>query len=652
MATEGASRANFAFDKGVSYKIDNSDRFFDALNVFINGSRLETRRGFSKYNDFIVQSSDSQKITSLSFFKKNDGTRYLVAKVGSSLYSISKTTGSHTEIKSSLDADGKHRAVTMNDRHIICVDGESSIYQWNGTTFTNLGVTVPTAPTVAASGSGKTLTASDYQVALTFYSTTTGFESNMGAASSTVTVGSGQQINVSAIPTTDPGAFIDKKRVYFRDVTNDGDWLFWDEIALATTTETIDDDASSTQTPPTDKAKPIGGAKYMTKFGRKLAYTGDSTYPSDVFVSGDDTPDGFDDTLRLGGVSRLNAPGDGPVTGIATGLYGNSVLDPFLVIFQKRSCHVFSNIGGNARFVTLSNEVGCVSHDTIKVVEGRVFFMSDRGWRVISDGSLLKESLANGDVDDIFSVSGFTYGLNKTQYSNCFSVYYSELGQYMTWVFEGSQSSSLKTWVYDTENNIFTPYSFSFSANCACVGEDANGNEVIFFGDDRGFVYTHSIREDTIDLDDIDNVDGFELDVDQLDVDSLEDFGTSPVEAFVILKWQGGSDWDASYNFRQFILETIAQTNVITLNTFLSFSRLTSYQYSYDVSGDAGDSFTLDVSRLDEAPLGDTRQRVRATQDINRAGTSILLQIYQNTESANLNLIGAQLYITDNGNQN
>jgi|SaaInlLV_10m_DNA_2_1039722.scaffolds.fasta_scaffold05896_2 hypothetical protein len=138
----------------------------------------------------------------------------------------------------------------------------------------SLLVTAPTAPSVAASGSGNSLTASTYEVAITFLSTTLGVETRLGAVSSQQTVASGEQIDVTSIPISSDSD-IDRRRVYYRDDTNGGDWFLHEEITdNTTTTSTITTDAtggSTTRRPPSwDYLKEIDGDPWFKSTAQRV----------------------------------------------------------------------------------------------------------------------------------------------------------------------------------------------------------------------------------------------------------------------------------------------------------------------------------------------------------------------------------------------
>ena len=622
-----------SFDFGVSYRVgETRDRFKDALNVFSNQGRLETRFGRSLYNDTLL----GGPILSMSFFKTSSGNKYVLAKVGSTLYSVA-STGAHTAIKTGLTSTTVHRGITWargsSSRHIIAIEGDG-LFQWDGTTFTQLGEDPPTGFTLATTTG--TLTNGSYRVHLTYYSSSTGFETN-SSFSNTVTTTS-QGVLVSSIPTTAANATIDKIRIYLENTGSPDDPAFVAEVALGTTSYSIAGNPTSTETRPLSNAKPIsGGGKFIAEFNRRLVYAGNSSFKNDVFFSEPDLPDAFNDG---NGPDRLvlYAGGNGEITGIATGLYNNTVLDPYLVIFKRRSIEVYSEIAGEGKSVVLSSQIGCVSQNTITVKNGNVYFLSDSGWRVIENGRLVIDQsgnpapLAAGDIDDIFRQPGFTYEINKAQANNAFSVYYSALDQYLTWVPEGGSTDRSKTYVYEFKNGGFKPYEFNTPSTAACVGEDAENAEVIFMSDANGAIYTHSVKEGR-------------------GSDDNSSGEAQDVSAFALLTWLDGDDNDASYNWREILLKRIAGSGNLEVRAFVNYS-VDSFSES-SVFEDSESGFTLDVDSLDSGILRDEGRTIETSRaDINRAGENLMIGFYQNNAGDSMGLVSAQIEFNRNGNRN
>jgi hypothetical protein len=626
-----ASKKFKNFDLPVSFKMGESrDRFRDALNVFSNQGRLETRFGRSLHAATLLPGP----VLSISYFENTLGDGFLLAKVGTILYRIN-ATGEHTQLKTGLSANTKHRGLTWargsSSRHIIAIEGDG-LFQYNGTTFTQLGQVPPAAPTIAATTGS--LTNATYRVGITFYSSSTGFESNLSALSNQVAT-TAQGLNVTSIAATAANATIDKVRIYLKNAGSPAEAVYAGEVNLGTTTFLISNNPVSTEIAPIANAAPLaGGGRFITTFNRKLVYAGNETFRNDVYFSEMDLPDGFNDGTaddRL----VLYASLDGAITGLATGLYSNSVLDPFLVVFKRRSTHIYSEINGAGKFIPISKEIGCVSHDTISVKNGVVYFLSEQGWRAIANGQLVSDqsgnpiTLGDGDIDDIFRSPGYAYEANVNQLSNAFSVYYSVLDQYMTWMAEGGDNAFTKTYVYEHRINGFKPYQFLTPSTCATVGRHG-GHEVVFMADADGAIYRHSVSEARKD----DDKDGI----------------TNPISAFAQLVWMDGDDMDASYNFRELILRRLAGAGDLSVRIWVNFD-IDDSQIETFINPLSG--FILDISQMDVDSFGTSeRSVVTGRADIHRVGENILIGFYQNGIEQNIALVTAQVEMSKNGNRN
>lgn len=618
------------FNMPVSYRINAQKKMRDARNVMTNQDRLDTRNGVQRFNG---TSLSTASVKSVSFFKKNDGSRYYIAKAGTKLYSVSES-GAHTELKTGLSTSTKHRSVTFNDRAIVAIESDG-LYSWDGTTFTQLGQRPPTAPAVSKSSTGASLSPATYQIAYSFYSSTLGFETNRGAASPDIAISSGEQINISSLETSADNAFMDAKRVYIKDVTNNSGWVFWGEITMAATTDIINADPTSTIEAPETNGPPLaGGGKYLAVFGKKIAYSGNSNFQSDVFLSEEYLPDAFDDSTNNRIVLKVS--GQGPVTGIAVGFYDKDRMDPYLCMFKKGSVEVYSELGGVPSVSTVSSSVGAVSHDTIKEIDGDVYFMSENGFHVISGGKIVKKDrkafrLGDGDIDNIFTEDGYVYELNKQNRENFFSVYYPTLNQYLTFVSEGSNTATSKAYNYEFAIGGFRPYEFIQTFNAACLAEDSNGEDMVLLGGESGRIYKHSINVERVDHDEAGN--------------------EVAIDAFAQLFWIAHEDLDATMNYGTLNFKALSGTEPVTVKCFLNYELDSPIDKEYDFSKDET-GFILDVSKLDEGVLGDGRTIVRSVGGIYRTAQSLLIGFYQSALNANMGLIQGQLDASKNGNSN
>lgn len=627
------------FNVPLSYIInDSSGKFIDARNVNAVQDRLDTRFGTSRYND----NSLGGKVLSLSSFVKSDGSRYTIAKVGTELKLVPEANGAITTIKTGLSPNTVHRAITGNDRHIIAIE-EDGLFSYNGTIFTRLGQPAPQTGSAAIATGGALTIDTKYRVAISFYASSIGFESNAYELNEVTTSTGNLKIDVSGIPASAENGFIDKVYIYLKNVTTDGEYAYSGEVLLGTTTYSVLGNTTSTQTTKTQNDAPNantpiayqGGGKYLVNFNSKLAYTGNSIYPNEVYFSEPDTFDAFN-SLDTGLV--LPMPGRGKITGLAVGLFSDTVLDPFLAIFKGKSTWIYSEIGGQPKRVCISEEIGCVSHDSIIVKNGVIYFLSEEGWRAIANGRLVVDSqgdavtLGNGDIDDIFKSPGFTYEVNRAGLEKSFSVYYPALDQYLTWVSEGTSDTYSKTYNYQFEASGFIPYEFAVPATCVTLAENGSGRDVVLFGTLDGYIIKHSVVEKRSDV----NAAGSEV----------------AINAFAVLPWlpKDGDD-DATYSYRELILRAISSSNPLTVKTYLDFNLSKMESGTYDFS-DPNGGFILDQDLLDEGLLGDERSTVTARADINRVGESIAIGFYQSTIGANIGLISMQVDSNKNGNRN
>lgn len=629
------------FNVPVSYKVsDTSGKFLDARNVNTIQDRLDTRFGTRRFN----ANSLGGPVQSLSSFVKADGSRFIIAKVGTKLISVSEA-GTHTDIKTGLSEDTVHRGITGNDRHIISIE-EDGLFSWDGTIFSKLGANVPSAPTIAEAAGGNLVATNKYQVAITFYASSIGFESNAGFSNEFTLTSTNKTLNVSNIPTVSDNALVDKVRIYLKNVTANGEFYFVEggEIPLGQTTfGPIQNESTSSSVAPENHFPPnfntnpaeTGGGKFLAWFNSKLIYAGNSQFRNEVYFSLEDLPDAFDATDN--GLV-LTVPGQGAITGLAVGLFDDSVLDPYLVIFKRKSTWLYSEIGGQPRFVCINAEIGCVSHDTIQVKNGSIYFLSEEGWRPIVNGKIVTDksgdaiTLGNGDIDDIFKSNGFVYEVNRNLLPRSFSVYYPTLDQYLTWVSEGVSNEFAKTYVYQFEIGGFVPYEFSIPATCAVLGEDGSGRDQVLFGTSDGYIIRHSIKEAKSDINEANT--------------------EVAINAFAVLPWvpQDG-DMDATYSFRELIVRALSSAHDLTFKTYLNYLLADEVedvlQFSNPNSG-----FILDESELDEGILGDGRETVVKRADINRTGESIAIGFYQSTIGANIGLVSMQVDSNKNGNRN
>lgn len=613
----------------MSFKLMDQNKLSYAQNIINNDDVQETRYGLKRFNS----TSLGGPAISQSFFKKANGTAYRLAKVGTTLYSV-QSTGAHTAIKTGLTSTTRHRAVTFIDRHIVAIEGDG-LFFFDGTNFSELGQAAPAAPTATMAAGGNLVDGTDYRAAITYYSSTTGFESNYTETATVTGTAVNKTIALTSIPSTATNPSIDTIRIYIKDMDAPTAFLFVDDIALGTTTYNITAMSTSTITPPTTNFPPqAGGAKYLTIFGDKIAYSGNSNFPTEVFFSKSYQADAYDNQDVPG---ILLASGQGPITGLASGFFDDTKLEPYLVVFKRNAITIYSELGGVPAQALIDENVGCVSADTIRLGNGLIYFMSDHGWRVIKKGTLVKKSekgieipytLGSGDIDDIFTRAGADFELNSDRFSFFFGAYYTISSAYITFVNEGRSEDFLKAYVYEEKVGGFRAFTFKYKIVSACDSEDEDGNQCILLSDETGYLFTYSIKNPRYDED---------ISLNQLSI-----------PAKVSLSYIQPDDMTTSYNFKTLTLKALTSETPITVTAFPGYDTGNFEQGSFDFTN-PGSTFILDVSQLDIDKLGDDRTLVTVKGDLSLTGETLLLVLEKDVVGSNIGLIAAQVELNKNG---
>ncbi len=202
--------------------------------------QLEKRTGYAKYNTDSL--SASKKILGMHrFYKQDTSSKYFLVACDTSIYTLTDSSGhAGTAIKTGLTT-GKETFFTDFYNHNYFVNGTDGVFKYNGTNVRTVNMTVPTAPTGSAEGSGS-LTAGDYYYKIT-YVDEDGYESNGGTASEAIT-SSGSDTIVLTIPTSSDA------KVVYRNIyrtTADGVVYYYEgQVADNTTTEYTSTTADTT----------------------------------------------------------------------------------------------------------------------------------------------------------------------------------------------------------------------------------------------------------------------------------------------------------------------------------------------------------------------------------------------------------------------
>jgi hypothetical protein len=520
-------------------------------------------------------------------------------------------------------------------------DSPSNISHWpTMTTLTIAGNDEILTPLCTYANAGGTLAAGVYTPYASYYSSKTGYETNAVACQYGTITGTGVITMGYAHNWKDlykiSNKEIDSVRFYLQ--LGAGSKVFVSEKritdinALNTRVgETITAFPSSTEVAKESNQKfQWGGARFVELMNEMLVLAGNNDYPHDVWFSSSAGIQYFPSDANI-----LYTPGDGPITAIKTGFFNDSKLDPYLAIFKKNSIHIYSNIDAQGKFVQISDVIGCVSSKTTTVINGDIFFLSESGWYVISNGVLAKDSkqlpipLGGNGVIDVFRQPGFPRELNRQKMEDFHSVYWDRYRTYLTFVCEGGETIPSKAYPFEFGLPGFKFWKFPIKFTCSCIGREIKGrDQIIYFGTDDGEILKYSPSNRRTDV---------------------TNAGESSIPAWSSVGWVQGIQYDASYNFRELVFRTINSPNNITIKAYRDFHE--SAIFNEDIINSM-DGFILDVDKLDIGIFGDDRRVHTLRTDINWCGENLAVIFYQNKKDSNIGLISAELCYSKNGNRN
>jgi hypothetical protein len=679
---------------------DTRDRFLEAHNIYIYNGRTYTRPG-------CIQQTISEKVNSICYYKdpnsdydfpsliyiRESDTSFQIKRLNQTVSPSSvmtKSLNTAGEKFSHVRAFGRLILLTKTDLYQYEEKNNflnTDSFSWFGLLSQNIdNVSIEVTASNPTSVGGAVFTnGTEYRVGCTIFDPIHGYETKVRpGASYTYVTGQTIKIECSILgggygPFQNP--YLTDVRFYIKNVTTNSHWT-------RVSQEVIGYFALNTQNPLPDGRGDSGTIYAAWQSEPYIVLPPDSTlYPPDepitelngVTLTGSEIieqsheswPTGgnhlsvfdnrlvvfYDNEVWFSKKDSVGAPipevphikllpgeinstqggieGDGIITGGATGFYNNSMMEPYLVIFKRNSCTIYSEINGSPKLVLISKNVGCVSAETIEIVNGDIFFLSEFGFVTISNGKIIVDDqgnpviLGDQDIGSIFSDTGFYNELNKTMMESFHSIYDQRLKQYLTFVSEGSDSDIKKVLPFHLETKGFARWEILPSAICSTYGPDESGRSTIFLGCSDG-IYSMSYENDRKDS-----------------VPSTSEFIKIP--AHVIFTWLSGGDYDATYNFYEFCLETINAIQDLAVSAAINFTQ--NYE-SIETIENEMEGFELDVDMLGIAGLADERLVKRYRVDLHRTGINIAIKVAINSDLGNLQLISSQIHFNKNGNRN
>lgn len=263
------------------------------------------------------------------------------------------------------------------------------------------------------------------------------------------------------------------------------------ETKLASVTTNSYSD-TGTDTPSTIFTPPEGnstggqkGSMIIYAFSR-LFVAGDTDNPSRLFYSGVGTQiDDFSTAYSGGWVDVSKNDGD-EISSIF--FFQNSVL-----VFKRKSIwkFTFDATTGLPKLELITNELGCESHRTVKIVDNDLWFLAKKDGRAVvaSVGNVQQYFNALRTVERSLNISKNSHldSANLAMLSNACAHFFRNL--YVLCLADGSSTTNDRCYVYDTRFKAWLGWWDNIKANAFFAYTDSNGNEELYYcSDETGYI--------------------------------------------------------------------------------------------------------------------------------------------------------------------
>lgn len=262
------------------------------------------------------------------------------------------------------------------------------------------------------------------------------------------------------------------------------------ETKLATVTSSTYDDTgveepSSLLLPP--EGNNTGGQKgTMIIYAlSRLFIAGDSANPSRLYYSvGGTAIDDFSTGNGGGWIDIAKNDGD-EITAIY--FYQNNI-----IIFKHKSIWKFSfTSAGLPSLELITNEVGCESYRTVKIVNNSLWFLAKKDGRaaVYSLGNVQNYFNALRTTEQSLKISSGSHldSANVTYLENACAVYFRNL--YILCIAQGGSTTNNRCYVFDARFNAWLGWWDNINANAFFTYTDSSGSEELYYcSDTTGYI--------------------------------------------------------------------------------------------------------------------------------------------------------------------
>lgn len=439
---------------------------------------IQKAKGPAAFNS--IQLSGHGAVYGIYEYIQNDGDKFIIAYTSDGkLWKIS-SIGVATDITPANVTVGTGKIphfATMNNLCIIGDGANPPIYIYdavtNATIF-ELGLTAPSTACSGAPGAAGVLTGA-YKYKYVFVSPT-GAKSNASPASAVVNPAA-QQVNLTLIAVNGDTAENTSAREVYRTAAGGEVYYFVTTIADNVTTTYTDNTADTALGPRLieEREKPPSGLRGFVEYAGSLYGYVENGH--DLLYTQVNEPEawGAFNTEPI-------VPGDGgPITGLG------KIND--LVVFKRRSIHLWQGIPGMFRRLQRSAKVGCVAHRTIRNVElpdgGDVlFFLSQYGPYAFDEERYYDISR---EIQPIFSGRDANHIFNASQGEKCSAEYDQQTKKYFLSICVNGATDPNLLLVYDVYAEAWSRREPFYVASLTTQTQ-STGLEQVLAGDSRSDV--------------------------------------------------------------------------------------------------------------------------------------------------------------------
>jgi hypothetical protein len=378
--------------------------------------------------------------------------------------------GTYTTIQSTVFTGGYTKPIGGANAKNLLFLTQASVDQkkLRGTSLEEWGISRPGTATSVAAGAAGVMTGT-FQVRVTFYNSNTGHESSASDTSASQTL-SAQQLSLTNIPTSSDGQVTDRK-IYIRNTATQTAFRLASTLSgnvSTSTTLNVDTSTLTTLGPNTTENDPPPATVHSAAWVNSFMFVADD---QNLYWSKKNYPESFD----AEDFEPIGANDGQKIVGLLG--YGD-----VLLIFKNRSVYALTGLTpASWRIRPLFQDIGAVSGRSIKVVNGAIFWWSEKG-PVMWDGTGPPRKVGElllGDID-----------WNKA-YPHLIDSEVDTTLELVMWSYpEGSQTRNTRMVAFNYRLQAFVTDKWDAMdvASLASV-EHSDGERYVYFGNHNGQVF-------------------------------------------------------------------------------------------------------------------------------------------------------------------